>query len=84
MDQTTLIGTIAAFCTTISFLPQVIRIRRTRHAKDLSLVMYIILAFGVLCWLIYGILLNSAPIIAANAITLILCSYIIRMRIKYK
>jgi len=84
MDKVTIIGSIAAVCTTVAFLPQVLRIRRTKHAADLSLPMYGIFSFGVLCWLIYGILIGSAPVIIANAVTFALSIYIFVMVIKYK
>jgi len=69
---TTLIGMLAAVCTTIAFLPQVIKTWKAKSAKDLSLSMFSILAFGVTMWLIYGIRLGELPIILANAVTLLL------------
>ena len=83
IDSVTLIGTIAGFCTTISFLPQMIKIHRTKSVHDLSLLMFIIFAFGVSSWLCYGILTDSAPIIAANCVTLLFSAYILFMKIKY-
>lgn len=84
MDTFTIIGLIAATCTTIAFLPQVIQVIRTKHTKDLSLAMYIILTIGVALWFIYGLLIEDLPIIIANAITLILASIILGMKLKYK
>ena len=83
MDNITLVGTIAAACTTISFLPQVLKVRRTRHTKDLSMPMYVIFCAGVACWLWYGFLTSSLPIIIANMITFMLGAYIIVMKVKY-
>ncbi|MDD5495830.1 MAG: SemiSWEET transporter [Candidatus Omnitrophica bacterium] len=83
MTHVKLIGTIAAICTTISFIPQVIRIYRTRHARDLSLAMYLLLSFGVFMWMCYGLLIGSEPIIVANAVTLTLCLYIILMKFRF-
>lgn len=83
MDGITLIGAVAGFCTTVSFLPQMIKIHRTKSAHDLSLSMFIIFAFGVVSWLCYGVLTGSAPIIAANCITLVFSAYILFMKIKY-
>ena len=83
MDIVTLIGTVAGFCTTVSFLPQMIKIHRTKSVHDLSLLMFIIFAFGVSSWLVYGILTKSAPIIAANCVTLLFAAYILFMKIKY-
>ena len=79
-----MIGSVAAICTTIAFLPQVSRIRRTKHAADLSLPMYIMFSFGVLCWLIYGILIKSVPVIVANGMTFVLCVYILIMVFRYR
>jgi MtN3 and saliva related transmembrane protein len=83
MDNATLVGSMAAACTTIAFLPQVVRILRTKHTRDLSLTMYAIFSFGVFCWLIYGFLAGSAPIIIANGVTFALSIYIISMKLKY-
>ncbi|MCX5680647.1 MAG: SemiSWEET transporter [Candidatus Omnitrophica bacterium] len=83
MDSVTFIGTVAGFCTTLSFLPQMIKIHRTKSAHDLSLFMFIIFAFGVASWLVYGVLTGSTPIIAANCVTLVFCGYILFMKVKY-
>lgn len=83
VDIPTIIGTIAAICTTASFVPQVLKVRRTRHAADLSMPMYIVLSFGVFMWMWYGAMLKNALIIAANAVTLALCLYIMVMKTKY-
>jgi MtN3 and saliva related transmembrane protein len=83
MDTITLIGTIAGFCTTVSFLPQVIKIYRTKSVHDLSLFMFIIFAVGVASWLVYGFLTDSVPIIVANCVTFIFCGFILFMKIKY-
>ncbi len=72
MDPITLLGFGAAVCTTIAFLPQVIKNWRTRSAGDLSFGTFTVFTFGVVLWLVYGILINSLPIIAANVITLVL------------
>jgi len=84
MDQATLIGMLAAICTTIAFIPQVYKIYKTKHARDLSLPMYILFSVGVLLWLVYGIIINSLPVILANGITFILCLYILAMMVKYR
>lgn len=67
-----IVGYIAAFCTTIAFVPQLIRVLRLKSARDISLGMISIFTFGVLAWLFYGILLRSLPVIVANAVTLLL------------
>ena len=84
MTNTGIVGTVAAVCTTISFLPQVMKVYRTKHTSDLSLPMYIIFSIGVFMWMCYGFLTGSLPIILANAITLVLCTYILAMKMTYK
>jgi MtN3 and saliva related transmembrane protein len=84
MDKVTLIGTVAAILTTISFFPQVYKIYRTKHVHDLSLPMYIIFSTGVFLWFVYGLTIRSMPVILANGITFVSCLYILAMIIKYK
>ncbi|HUX91473.1 MAG TPA: SemiSWEET transporter [Gallionellaceae bacterium] len=76
-------GSIAATLTTTSFIPQVWRVCRTRHTKDISLVMYAIFTGGVAMWLAYGILLNSWPIIIANSITFGLAGAVLLMKLRF-
>ena len=77
------LGYFAGFCTTIAFVPQVYKIWKTKSAKDISLVMFIIFLIGVFCWLIYGIFINAMPLIIANFVTLILAFIILIGKIKY-
>jgi MtN3 and saliva related transmembrane protein len=79
-----ILGYLAAFCTTISFLPQAIRVIKTKHTKDLSLLMYSILNVGIVLWLIYGIAIGAWPIIIANLITIVLTLTILYLKIRYK
>jgi len=78
------IGFVAAFCTTFAFLPQAIKVWKTKSTKDISLFMFIIFTFGVFSWLIYGISISDKPIILANSITLVLSLFILIYKIKYK
>ena len=78
------VGFFAAFCTTVSFLPQVIKVYKTKSTKDISLYMFLIFTIGTFCWLIYGIIESSLPIIIANTITLILSAIILLYKIKFK
>jgi len=77
------IGSAAAALTTTSFIPQAVRIFRTRHTTDISLGMYTMFTLGVTLWLIYGIQLCSWPIIVANAVTLLLAGAVLAMKIKF-
>ena len=77
-----LIGYLAAFFTTIAFIPQAYKVFKTNQTKDLSLSLFLIFSLGVFMWLIYGIMLNSIPMIVANIITLSLSLYILYKKIK--
>jgi MtN3 and saliva related transmembrane protein len=84
MNITDVVGSLAAFCTTVSFLPQVIKIYRMRETRDISLAMYVIFSIGIFLWLIYGVMINSMPIMIANSVTMTLSVFIIVMKLKYK
>ncbi len=82
IDGTT-IGLIAAFLTTVSFLPQALHTWKTKRTKDISLPMYATFTGGVFLWLIYGFYLGSLPIILANAVTLVLATCILTLKLKH-
>ncbi|MCW7508859.1 SemiSWEET transporter [Leptospira levettii] len=72
-----LIGYVAAFLTTVSFLPQVLRVVMTKQTRDISRNMYIMFFFGVVLWFVYGILKSDFPIILANVVTLFFVTIIL-------
>lgn len=78
----TILGYIAALCTTIAFIPQAVKVFKTKHTKDISLGMFSLLNLGFILWLIYGIILHSYPIIFANAITMVFAIYILITKIR--
>jgi len=84
MNLNNITGTIAAVLTTVSFVPQALKTLKTKHTHDISLFMYVLFTLGVAMWLIYGIQMNSMPIILANAITLCLIIPILIMKLIYK
>ncbi|GIV59136.1 MAG: sugar transporter SemiSWEET [Rhodothermaceae bacterium] len=71
-DARTVLGLVAAACTTVAFLPQVVKNWRTKSAGDLSFGMFGLFTIGVVLWLVYGVLIENLPIIAANMVTLVL------------
>lgn len=77
------LGTVAGLCTTIAFLPQVLKVWRSRSARDISLAMYAVFTFGVGCWLVYGWMLMIWPIIIANIVTLVLVAAVIAMKLRW-
>lgn len=78
----TCIGSGAAICTTLAFVPQVIQSWRTRDLSGISLPMYLIFTTGVVLWFIYGILIQDWPVIIANAVTAILASTVLLLKLK--
>lgn len=83
MTLVTLIGLVAACLTTAAFAPQVLKAWRTRSTRDLSLGMYLVLASGIVLWLVYGLMIGDAPLILANAVTLVLVSIILYCKIRH-
>lgn len=77
------IGYLAATLTTIAFLPQLIRIWRTRSARDVSLPTFVLFTTGVMAWLLYGVMTMAWPVIAANTVTLVLAVVIILLKLRY-
>lgn len=71
MEISDVIGSAAALFTTISFIPQALKVIKTRDTRSISLGMYTIFSGGVTLWLVYGIMKHDMPIIIANAVTLV-------------
>ena len=84
MNYIEFIGILAAICTTLAFLPQVIKTWKSKSAKDLSLGMFLIFFTGVALWLIYGLLIYNLPIILANSVTLLLAGSLLFFKVIYK
>ena len=77
------VGLAAGILTTLSFLPQVVKTYRTRETKNLSLVMYLVLFTGISTWFVYGLLIGSFSIIAANGATWVLVLLVLIMKIRF-
>jgi MtN3 and saliva related transmembrane protein len=78
-----IVGTVAATLTTLAFVPQVVKIWRSRSAKDISLPMYVVFTIGVAMWLVYGLMLGAMPIIIANCVTLVLAMSVVLMKLRW-
>jgi MtN3 and saliva related transmembrane protein len=81
---TIIVGIAAGTLCTLSFIPQVVKMYRTKNVRGLSILTFSIFAAGVSLWLLYGILLKDAPIIIANMMTLALIINILILRLRYK
>ncbi|HWB25499.1 MAG TPA: SemiSWEET transporter [Chitinophagaceae bacterium] len=78
------IGLLAAFCTTVSFLPQAIKTIKTKDTSGISLAMYSLFAFGTLMWFVFGLLSQDVPVSLANGVTLVFACIILAYKIRYK
>ena len=78
------LGLVAAAFTTLAFLPQVLKVWRTKQAADLSLTTYGLFCMGIVLWLVYGLLIRDIPIIAANVVTLALAGSVLVLAFRYR
>lgn len=78
----TALGLLAACCTTLSFIPQVLKAVKSGRTADISLWMYAILTTGLLLWLVYGVMLRDLPLILANGVSAALSAVVLLMKIK--
>ncbi|MBS1496131.1 MAG: SemiSWEET transporter [Bacteroidetes bacterium] len=84
MSALQLLGLAAGTITSITFLPQVIQIWKTKSAKDISMFMLMLLILGVSMWLTYGILVMDAAIIYTNSMVLIMSLIMLYFKVKFK
>ncbi len=81
---TELIGLMAGFCTTLSLVPQLLRMWRSKSAHDLSLAMFVVFGLGVVLWLLYGIGIRSPAVITTNSVSLVLVVVIYSLALHYE
>lgn len=76
-------GLGAVICTTLAYVPQVLKAWKTRSTGDVSLGMFLFMVAGMACWLIYGLLIHDTPLMVANAITLTLATVILVLKLRH-
>ena len=79
-----MIGSIAAILTTFAFLPQVIKVIKTKGTESIALCMYLMHVVGIALWLFHGLVIDDLPLIMANGVSLILSGTILYYKLKYK
>ena len=84
MDSVTVLGIVAGALTSSAFFPQLLKAWRSKSTGDVSLWMYVIACTGITLWLIYGLIIDSVPLILANAVTLVMTVTILVLKIKYR
>ena len=78
------LGYAAAVGTTLSWVPQLVKVMKHRSTKDISMGMFVIYATGVALWTVYGWLLHSWPMILCNSLTLVLALAIMILKLKFE
>ena len=79
-----MIGSIAAILTTFAFLPQVIKVIKTKDTESIALGMYLMQVLGIALWLAHGLVIQDLPLILANSVSFILSGIILVYKIRYK
>jgi MtN3 and saliva related transmembrane protein len=80
----TILGLVAGTLTTLSFLPQLLKAWKSRSTHDISIGMFLLLAVGIMLWIVYGIVTADVPVIVANAVTLVFVSLILALKLRYR
>ncbi len=81
MNAASALGYLAGFLTTVAFLPQVVRAWRTKSTADLSFPMLALFSTGLTLWTFYGLMLDEAPIVLFNAVTLVLTLILVAIKL---
>ncbi len=78
-----LVGYIAAVFTTAAYIPQALKVVQSKHTKSISLGMYSLITTGIALWFVYGIMIDSWPVILANGITFVPALIILIMKLRH-
>lgn len=82
--MTQVIGFVAGALTAFAFLPQVLKTWRTRSCRDLSMTMLGAQSAGVGLWILYGVIIDSLPVILSNAVTLTMCLVLLAFKLTHQ
>ena len=82
-DSVTILGLLAACCTTLAFVPQAAKAWRTRSTADISLGMFSLMTFGIVLWLIYGLFRLDIPLIVSNLAAVTLSGTVLYLKLKH-
>ena len=79
-----ILGIIAAVGGAFVFFPQVLKVIKTKHTKDLSLIMYILVALNNLTWIAYAFAVQERAILLAQTLIFPMGLIILFYKIRYK
>jgi MtN3 and saliva related transmembrane protein len=77
------VGAAAALCSMTSFVPQIIKIWRERDASSVSLRMYAVTVAGFTLWALYGVLIDSWPVVGSNLVSLALSATVLALKWRF-
>jgi MtN3 and saliva related transmembrane protein len=77
------VGSVAAACTTLCWLPQSIKIIREKRTDGVSLITQSVFTVGTALWATYGVLLNNRPVLYANVVTFAFSLTILILKLRY-
>lgn len=80
----TVIGTIAGILTSVSMLPQLIKVLKEKDVENLSGGMIAVLVAGVSLWVVYGIIKDELPIILSNGFSVVVNTILLVYYFKYR
>lgn len=83
MESIDLIGHLGSLLSSITFLPQVYRVYRTKKADDLSMNMLLIIFVSTVVWMVYGTGKGLWPVILCNAVICFLSLLLIYFKVSY-
>src|SRR5215212_6067790 len=78
----TAVGMVAGCCSTVAFVPQVLKIRREGDTRAISARMYVLRNLGFVLWLAYGLALGSVPLVVFNVVSLLLGGTILALKLR--
>jgi MtN3 and saliva related transmembrane protein len=78
-----IVGSVAAVCSMVSFVPQIMQIIKKRDASTVSFRMYVVTVTGFACWITYGVLIKSWPVVGSNTVCLVLSAVILVLKLRY-
>jgi MtN3 and saliva related transmembrane protein len=83
MSTIQIVGIVAGVLTSVSMIPQLITMVKKKEAKDVSIVMLLVLMAGLSLWAVYGFMREDAPIIVTNCFSFVVNVVVLTLRIKY-
>jgi MtN3 and saliva related transmembrane protein len=80
------VGHFGSFLSSVTFIPQVYKVWKTKSAKDLSMTMMLIVSSSTIVWLVYGIFNNPMlwPVIVCNCVICALSLLLIYFKLTFK